>query len=113
MQPVNMETANGMTHADQVVPLVIGELEEIIEPYLLESTPDVLSVGARCEMKGYRFVWEPFSKHPYFVTPEGERVVLTSIEYVPYLLDEFNTSGKALLAPAVPGKGTPGGVAEG
>ncbi len=51
-----MDTANGEVQATQIAPMQIEALCENIEPLVLESTPDVLSVGRRCQKDGYRFV---------------------------------------------------------
>ena len=73
---VVMDTANGAVQAGQVASMQIAELEENIEPYILQAIPDNLSVERRCQMEGYRFVWEPYSSSPF-------QVDLTSIGYVP------------------------------
>ena len=36
---------------------VVDELGEKIEPYVLRSTPPVMSVGQRCMERGYTFIW--------------------------------------------------------
>ena len=38
-------TANGVTKADQQVPLYIPELDETCIPFVLKNTPDVLTLG--------------------------------------------------------------------
>ena len=73
---------------------------EQVEPYLMEDSPDVLNIGTRCELHGFGFGWDPFSKHPYFITPKSagaKKVVLTSIDQCPYLVDRFNTEGGGML----------------
>jgi len=62
--PAELETANGLVSVDEQVPLQINGLMEQIEAYLMEESPDVLSVGSRCELHGYGFHWEPYSKKP-------------------------------------------------
>ena len=52
-------------------------------PYLLESTPPVMSVGIKCMDEGYDFVWRA-GKEPYFQKPDGVRIKLTVRDYVPY-----------------------------
>ena len=78
-------TANGNTDATDDVLLRVDELDEDIEPYVLESTPAVLSVGRRCQEYGYQFHWPAFSSKPYFVTPKGKKIELTVQDHVPYL----------------------------
>ena len=68
------------------------------KPYLVESSPAVLSVGTRCVDKGYDFIWRGSKgESPYFVTPRGRKVILEVKDYVPYLC-----SGKSCVSvPAV------------
>ena len=91
-EPLQLETANGVKKVDQTVSMQIATLNDtypggVVNPYLLDSTPDVLSVGSRCVKEGFAFHWEPYSKHPYFVKPSGKRINLVSIDEVPYLVD--------------------------
>ena len=53
-------------------------------PYLLESTPPVMSVGVKCMDEGYDFVWRA-GKEPYFQKPDGVRIKLTVRDYAPYV----------------------------
>ena len=43
--------------ADKIADFSIDQLNEVVTPYVLPSTPAVLSVGQRCLEKGYDFVW--------------------------------------------------------
>ncbi len=45
-------TANDRTPATDVIDLFVKELGETVEPYVLASTPAVLSVGLRCMEMG-------------------------------------------------------------
>ena len=85
--PITLSTANDLVNGDQVVRQQIGEFEEVAEPYILDSTPDVLSIGRRCVEDGYRFVWEPYSLHPTITTAGGKVVTLVSRDCCPYLDD--------------------------
>ena len=57
--PLSFFTANGVTHADKVCEDKLIVLNERVKAYLLDSTPAVLSLGARCMQKGYGFYWFP------------------------------------------------------
>ena len=46
--PIMFQTAGGASLGTECLELHIGELDEVIEPYILASTPAVLSVGKRC-----------------------------------------------------------------
>jgi hypothetical protein len=62
-------------------------LQEVVEPYILDSIPDVLSIGRRCVEDGYAFHWEPYSLAPTMITPQGKIVALVSRDCCPYLDD--------------------------
>ena len=47
--PIILATANDLVSGDKIAPQQIGELGEVAEPYVLDSTPDVLSIGRRCD----------------------------------------------------------------
>ena len=61
--PISLATANGSTRADKVA------LHQPFSPYILDETPAVLPVGARCMEQGYSFVW-PADGRPYFIRPD-------------------------------------------
>ncbi len=82
--PLVFSTANGATEAEDDILLRLDELDEEIEPFVMASTPAVLSVGRRCLDFGYEFRW-PAGKLPYFITPSGVKVTLIVEDYVPYL----------------------------
>ena len=94
---LRLNTANGQVKADRIVPLRVRELGETISPYVLPSTPPVLSVGRRCMDEGYTFEWKPYSSTPTLRSPGGETIELRVDGYVPYI-----QSG----APAVPAAAT-------
>ena len=54
---MTFRTANGKTEAKECAEAHIRCLRENVEPYLLKSTPPVLTVGGRCNNSGYSFVW--------------------------------------------------------
>ena len=77
--PLVLNTANGECQIDQSVPIQIGPTAENAEALLLDSTPDVMSIGYRCVEKGYGFYWEPYSHAPYYVLPDQEVVTMIEI----------------------------------
>ncbi len=48
---IKLNTANGVTYAEDIVSFQIDGLEDLIEAYVLESTPTVMSLGKRCMAK--------------------------------------------------------------
>mgnify|MGYP003327510338 CR=1 FL=1 len=61
-QCLTLETPNGDVVANQVTTVQIDKLGENVEPYALDDSPDVLSIGRRCLKHGYGFHWAMFSK---------------------------------------------------
>ena len=43
------------------------------------------TVGKRCLEMGYAFYWPPYSESPFFVKPDGTRVVMSVENNIPYL----------------------------
>ncbi len=83
---VKLETANGIISCAEVATKQVGPLTEAVDCLLLDSSPAVLSIGRRCQLEGYQFVWKPFSSSPYLIHPSTkQRIELTSINYCPYL----------------------------
>ena len=85
---VRFSTANGSATARQVAPLFIDELGCNVSPYVLPSTPAVVSMGKRCMYEGYSFVWMD-GKSPYFITPDKRRMRLRVIDDIPYIIRSF------------------------
>ena len=84
-EPARFNTAGGPTTATTVAPLYIEELRGNIQPYVLSSTPAVVSMGRRCGHEGYSFVWMD-GKCPYFITPDKQRMRLRVIGDIPYII---------------------------
>ena len=69
-------TANNLTTADKTIMMRIPELSnEAISPMIMESSPDVLTVGFRSHRKGYGFHWKPWNRNPILTLPNGKEVV--------------------------------------
>ena len=56
----NPAERNDLVNGDKTVPQQIGELGEVAAPYVLDSSPDVLSIGRRCIQHGYAFSWKRY-----------------------------------------------------
>ena len=83
-KPITFITANGKTRATEMIGLFIKEFGTQVSPYVLDSTPALLSVGFRCMELGYTFVWPP-GQDPYFILPDENVVYLEVIDNIPYL----------------------------
>ena len=82
--PVLFNTANGLTNASEQVAFDVPSLNGKVQPYLLNSTPAVLSIGRRCAEDGFGFYWPPRGT-PVLETPDGQRLKLEVEGYIPYL----------------------------
>ena len=55
-EPVRMETANGEILADTTIGMGLGAIgEREVQPYVLQESPDLISIGRRCQEMGYTF----------------------------------------------------------
>ncbi len=98
--PITLSTANDLVNGDMVVRQQVLEFDEVAEPYILDSTPDALSIGRRCAEDGYAFHWEHYSLAPAMITADGKVVTLISRDCCPYLDDhEPNYANPAVAAP--------------
>ena len=80
VEPLYLKTANGRTRADKVIDIYVDEIAEEVQPYILDSTPAVLSVGVRCAEMGYKFIWRA-AGDPYFFLPSGKNVSRSHSQY--------------------------------
>ena len=104
-QLVTLATANGDTEASEVLPMFLKKLGEHIEPHVLDSTPNVLSLGRRCVLDGYTFHWEGYSVHPWLLAPaSSENIFLNVQDFVPYLVTDQCDAQVGQVAAAGPAK---------
>ncbi|CAE7245792.1 unnamed protein product [Symbiodinium sp. CCMP2592] len=82
--PIGIVTANGPSTAEIQFNIAVPSLGIDSHPYVLPSTPSVLSVGYRCMEEGFDFVWRSGTR-PYFQSSSGERIYMDVKDYVPYL----------------------------
>ena len=75
----------------------VGNLDEVIEAHVLESTPSIISVGKRCMDMGYSFAWTAGCK------PD----VINNVPYLPHGDTQFvsPTLDDAEPLPAMPAPG--------
>ena len=103
-RPIKLLTANGESSSHKQGKVFIPELGRTIDPYLVQDTPAVISVGMRCMNDGYDFVWRAGQK-PYFVRKDKTRIPLEVREYVAYLVARHKEGTIALAAQASSSKG--------
>ena len=62
-------------------------IREDVEPIVVPSCPPLLSVGDRCMNHGWRFNWPPYQA-PYYIKPDGTKVLHIVKNNCPYIIDE-------------------------
>ena len=98
-QTIRFDTAGGPTQSRGQIFVAVEELGEHALAIVLDSTPNVLSVGLRVMEYGYSFSWPAFSV-PTITTPQGRVIELGVHDYIPYLRTGGSSGGA--LAPAMP-----------
>jgi hypothetical protein len=83
-----------------VGPQQIGKLSDAAEPYVLDKSPDVLSIRRRCVVGGYGYQWLPYSLKPTLTCPDGSVIELISTDCCPYF-DDYEPDGHSVAAPAI------------
>ena len=87
-----MQTANGVVELTNEITFDIEKLEQSTTAVVGKDTPDLLSVGYRCQELGYIVYWPPHSI-PYSVLPDGKTEVDLEVDqFVPYELDTGDTA---------------------
>ena len=81
-EPQLLYTANGVTTAEDVVEVCIHDLDIVVEAYILEDTPSVVSMADICDKHGYDYV-QRSKKRPYLQKGSGPRIYCTSLQNVP------------------------------
>ena len=105
--PINIMTANGPSSADQQIKVNVPSLGIEADPYVLPSTPSVLSIGYRCMEQGFDFIWKACCR-PYFRDKKGNKIFLDVRDNVPYLKSwHENISVPARPAPQESAAGKP------
>ena len=80
-EAITLHTANGPVQVKQKVKFKIPSGVEI-EPYIMDDTPPVMSIGHRCMNLGWSFYWRK-GRSPYFKDPNGKRYKLKVFGNVP------------------------------
>ena len=89
--PIRLITANGESSSMKQGKVKVPELNATVTPYLVQSSPPVLSVGLRCVEDGFGFVWRGSkNEKPKLVSPDGKVIELEVRDYVPYLCSKSN-----------------------
>ena len=86
--PKTFDTANNAYSSSDVVTAHFSPFhDEPCEFYCMGSSPTVMSVGSRCEHKGFSFIWLP-GMVPVMITPLLKIVPLDVVNSVPYVKEQ-------------------------
>ena len=97
--PIRLITANGESSSMKQGKVKVPELNATVSPYLVQSSPPVLSVGLRCVEDGFDFIWRGSkNEEPKLVSPDGKVIELEVRDYVPYLCSKSNQSSVSAVA---------------
>jgi hypothetical protein len=83
--PEYLNTANGLTSITKEMTMHIPQLDEMAEMLCLQNKPSVLSIEKICLEMGCALFWLPFSEHPFFIKPDGARIVMDVEGNIPCL----------------------------
>ena len=73
----------------------------VVEPYVLQHTPCVLSIGRRCVAEGWSFWWPPHSTDPVMIPPNKtikEGLILEVHGYIPYWREKGQVGSRPVCA---------------
>ncbi len=70
-----LDTANGVVRTNAAVELDIGTFPQKAQPYVVENSPPLLSLGQRCMSDGFSLYWGP-GQLPILTTPQGKHITL-------------------------------------
>ena len=85
--PLLFSGVGGEKPADMILRVKSPALETHVVPYVLDATPDVLSIGRRCVEEGWSFWWPPHSTEPRFTPPSGKAIICRTHGYIPYVIE--------------------------
>lgn len=74
------QTANGVTSTSDTMKYHTDDINETVEPFVLDETPTGLSIERRCVKMGCSFHWMS-GKLPFMITPEYEIVHLHVMDH--------------------------------
>jgi len=81
--PINFWTANGKTLAKYQINIYVEAFDEIISPYVLKDTPNLLSMGRRAQCHGWGVKWEPRQPGCTVTIPDKGELFLHSESFIP------------------------------
>jgi hypothetical protein len=85
LNPIEINTANGPAVAEHGVVLQLPGMPEYVCATEMPDSPALMSVGRRCMVHGYSFIWMA-GREPYFISRDASSIIPCVIRGgVPYL----------------------------
>jgi hypothetical protein len=83
--PIYLNAANGRTSIAKQVTMFLPQLDEVADVLCCQNTPSVISIGERCVGGVSGFYWPPRSQNPFFIKPDGAKVIVEVEGDIPYV----------------------------
>ena len=80
-----VSTANGLVTLDREVETNVLSLQEVLNAYVQDNTPTLLSVGKLCRVVGCEMSWKPYAENPSFGAKDGREMKVWCEHDVPFL----------------------------
>lgn len=84
LEPIPLQTANGIVWAEEECDMYVHELKLKVNAIVLEDSPPVLSLGKLCNGNGFKYVWVP-REIPYLETKNGTKFLCYPRNDVPFI----------------------------
>lgn len=85
-ESITLATVKGSETLDEVIDISFDILKPKLTAYVAkDDCPPTLSAGFLCEAEGWDFWWPVFSHTIVFTSPNGEKVVVPSVNFTPEL----------------------------
>lgn len=76
---MELETANDVTSTSSGIRLQIAQWDMPTDYVLLDSSPELISMGERTMLAGFTFIWVA-GKQPCYISPGGRYIVILEID---------------------------------
>ena len=103
-RPLRLATANGTIVVDQRVKKEVAELGVELDPLVLSSTVDALSVGRLVMDDRFSFHWQ-HGERAYFIDPSGKIIHCNTRGYVPVIPGDIGGGESDFALPGVENEG--------
>ena len=91
-EPHNVCTVNGMVRAKYQVHVYIAAFDQVIAPYVLQDTPNLLGMGKRATFEQWDIRWAPGCKECRVTIPGKGTFFLNKVGNIPVVADSTSAS---------------------